>query len=107
MNTLDFLTLPLLACLLLIVVHCKFGLHVIQRNVIFVDLALAQCAALGATVAFMQGHMPGTLGAYAWSLGLAWAGALVLSLIRFAPNTVPHEALVGVLYVACSAGGCY
>ncbi|HEY1059224.1 MAG TPA: metal ABC transporter permease [Limnobacter sp.] len=105
MNTLDFLTLPLLACLLLIVVHCQFGLHVIARNVIFVDLALAQCAALGATVAFMQGHMPGTLGAYAWSLGLAWAGALALSLIRFAPKTIPHEALVGVMYVASSAGG--
>ncbi|GLR25101.1 metal ABC transporter permease [Limnobacter litoralis] len=105
MNPLDFLGLPLMACLLLIVVHCQFGLHVIQRNVIFVDLTLAQCAALGATVAFMQGHLPGTLGAYAWSLGLAWAGALALSLIRFAPKNVPHEALVGVLYVACSAGG--
>lgn len=102
-NAFDLLGLPLLACLLLIGIHCQFGLQVLKRNVVFVDLALAQCAALGATVAFMQGHLPQSTGAYAWSLGFAWGAALLLSLIRYAPARIPAEALVGVLYVASAA----
>ena len=96
----DLLALPMLASILLIGIHCQFGLQVLKRSVVFVDLALAQCAALGATVAFMQGHLPQTGAAYAWSLGFAWGGALLLSLVRFAPKQIPHEALVGVVYVA-------
>lgn len=99
----DLLALPFLACLLLIGIHCQFGLQVLKRNVVFVDLALAQCAALGATVAFMQGHLPQSAGAYAWSLGFAWGAALLLSLIRYAPPRIAPEALVGVLYVASAA----
>lgn len=102
-DTIELLALPFLACLLLIGIHCQFGLQVLKRNVVFVDLALAQCAALGATVAFMQGHMPQSAGAYAWSLGFAWGAALILSLIRYAPSRIPPEALVGVLYVASTA----
>ena len=67
----DLLALPFLASVILIGVHCQFGLQVLKRNVVFVDLALAQCAALGATVAFMQGHLPQTGAAYGWSLGFA------------------------------------
>ena len=102
-ETIDLLALPFLASLLLIGIHCQFGLQVLKRNVVFVDLALAQCAALGATVAFMQGHLPQSAGAYAWSLGFAWGAALILSLIRYAPPRIPPEALVGVLYVASAA----
>lgn len=102
-DILELLTLPLIACIVLIAIHCQFGLQVLRRNVVFVDLALAQCAALGATVAFMQGHLPQSPGAYAWSLGFAWGAALLLSLIRFVPARVPAEALVGVLYVASAA----
>jgi len=99
----ELLALPFLASLMLIGIHCQFGLQVLKRNVVFVDLALAQCAALGATLAFMQGHMPQSAGAYAWSLGFAWSAALILSLIRYAPSRIPPEALVGVLYVASTA----
>ena len=99
----ELLALPFIASLILIGIHCQFGLHVLKRNVVFVDLALAQSAALGATVAFMQGHLPQTTGAYTWSLGFAWGAALILSLIRYAPKRIPREALVGVLYVASAA----
>ena len=99
----ELLALPFLASVILIGVHCQFGLQVLKRSVVFVDLALAQCAALGATVAFMQGHLPQTAAAYGWSLGFAWSGALVLSLVRFAPRQIPHEALVGVVYVASAS----
>ena len=100
---LELLALPFVASLLLVGIHCQFGLQVLKRNVVFVDLALAQCAALGATVAFMQGHLPQSAGAYVWSLGFAWGAALLVSLIRYAPPRIPSEALVGVLYVASAA----
>ena len=102
-EALELLALPFLSCLILIGIHCQFGLQVLKRNVVFVDLALAQAAALGATIAFMQGHLPQTAGAYAWSLGFAWLAALLLSLIRYAPKRIAPEALVGVLYVASAA----
>ena len=57
----EFLLLPAIACVALVGIHAYFGLHVLRRNVIFVDLALAQVAALGATVAFMAGHAPQSL----------------------------------------------
>jgi zinc/manganese transport system permease protein len=102
-EAIELLALPFFASLILIGIHCQFGLQVLKRNVVFVDLALAQSAALGATVGFMQGHLPLTVGAYSWSLGFAWGAALILSLIRYAPKRIPPEALVGVLYVASTA----
>lgn len=102
-DAVELLALPMLASLILVGIHCQFGLQVLRRNVVFVDLALAQCAALGATVAFMQGHLPQSMGAYAWSLGFAWGAALILSLIRYAPARIAPEALVGVLYVTAAA----
>lgn len=100
---LELLAVPFFACIILVAIHCQFGLHVLKKNVVFVDLALAQCAALGATVAFMQGHLPQSLGAYSWSLGFALSAALLLSLVRFAPEKIPAEALVGVLYIVSAA----
>jgi zinc/manganese transport system permease protein len=100
---LDLLAVPFFACIILVAIHCQFGLHVLKKNVVFVDLALAQCAALGATVAFMQGHLPQSLGAYSWSLGFALSAALLLSLVRFSPEKIPAEALVGVLYIVSAA----
>jgi len=102
-DLLELLAVPFFACIILVAIHCQFGLHVLKKNVVFVDLALAQCAALGATVAFMQGHLPQSLGAYSWSLGFALSAALLLSLVRFAPEKIPAEALVGVLYIVSAA----
>ena len=102
-DLLELLAVPFFACIILVAIHCQFGLHVLKKNVVFVDLALAQCAALGATVAFMQGHLPQSLGAYSWSLGFALSAALLLSLVRFASEKIPAEALVGVLYIVSAA----
>jgi zinc/manganese transport system permease protein len=98
----DFLALPALACAALVGIHAYFGLHVLKRNVIFVDLALAQVAALGATVAFMLGHAPQSLAAYAWSLGFALAAAVLLACTRRWSGRVPQEAQIGVIYVVAA-----
>jgi zinc/manganese transport system permease protein len=76
---------------------------VIQRGVIFVDLALAQIAALGGTVAFFFGAAHGSATAYAYSFGFTLLGALIFSLTRWDDSPVPQEAIIGITYVVASA----
>jgi zinc/manganese transport system permease protein len=80
--TWELLLLPFLACLLLAGIHAYLGLHVLARGVIFVDLALAQVAALGMTAALLAGHAPESDAAYAWALSFTVLGALLFALTR-------------------------
>ncbi|UCG15094.1 MAG: metal ABC transporter permease [Phycisphaerales bacterium] len=158
LESLPFLAAPFAACLVIASLHCYMGLHVIQRGVIFVDLALAQTAALGAAVAlfvmpFVCRH-PGpcpaepsaaldteaqlaeqldrqgdartesALGAkdnvgephqhaahehehkglaYGMSLLFALAGAVLLSFGRLRDERIPHEAIIGIIFVVCAS----
>jgi len=161
----DFVSLlaaPFVGCLLIAALHCYMGLHVVRRGIIFVDLALAQLAALGATVALLvvplvfgetlhehhegrAGHSyhqpanPGSAvesadqvggagtsavpdehaeeeehagGLRAWlmeetpyilSLLFAFAGAGIFALFRFRDERVPHEAIIGIVFVVAAA----
>ena len=72
---LDFLWLPFLACLVLTGIHVYLGLHVLARGLIFVDLALAQVAALGISVAFLAGHPIQSDAAYWYALAFTVGGA--------------------------------
>jgi len=101
-DILAFLAAPFLACVILVGIHGYLGLHVLRREVIFVDLALAQIAAFGAVVAFLFGHRLGTPGAFAFSLGATVVGAAVFSWTR-THGRVPQEALIGITYVIASA----
>jgi len=91
------------ACLVLTGIHVYLGLHVIARGVIFVDLALAQVAALGATVAMLYGAEPGSVTAYFVSLGFTVVGALLFTGARSQSKRVPIEAFIGIVYAVCSA----
>jgi zinc/manganese transport system permease protein len=99
----DFLALPALACAALVGIHAYFGLHVLKRNVIFVDLALAQVAALGATAAFILGHAPQSLPAHAYSLAFTLVAAALLASTRNWSARIPQEAQIGVIYVVAAA----
>ena len=99
----SFLFLPALACIALVGIHAYFGLQVLERNVIFVDLALAQVAALGATVAFLLGHPPQGLAAHGYALAFTLAAAAFLAATRGWSSRVPQEAQIGVLYVVAAA----
>ena len=101
-EALSFLLLPALACTALVGIHAYFGLQVLKRNVIFVDLALAQVAALGATSAFILGHAPQSLASHAYALGFTLAAAAVLASTRNWSARVPQEALIGVIYVVAA-----
>ncbi len=90
-------------CLILVGIHSYLGLHVIRRKVIFVDLALAQIAALGTTVGFLFGIMPGTQGAYWFSLTFTIIGAGVFSVSRIRHEKIPQEAVIGLVYAIAAA----
>ena len=92
-----------LASIVMSPVHCLFGLHIVRRGVIFIDLAVAQVAALGAAVALLMGGEPGSSQAYLMSLVFGLVGALLVSATRFRLRTVPHEAIIGIIYVVGSA----
>jgi zinc/manganese transport system permease protein len=102
-EALSLLALPALACAALVGIHAYFGLHVLRRNVIFVDLALAQVAALGATAAFLLGHGPQSLAAHAYALCFTLAAAALLASTRAWSGRVPQEAQIGVVYVVAAA----
>ena len=97
------MTLPFLACLVLTGIHSYLGFHIIERQVIFVDLALAQIAALGASVAIIFGHDFDSVAAYWLSLGFTMVGALVFSLSRFKRERIPQEAMIGITYAVSAA----
>ncbi|HEU4402040.1 MAG TPA: iron chelate uptake ABC transporter family permease subunit [Candidatus Polarisedimenticolia bacterium] len=97
------LLLPFLACLIVTGIHVYLGIHVISRKVIFVDIALAQIAAVGATVAFLLGYDPRSEGAYYFSLGFATLAAFIFALTRTKHERVPQEAVIGLTYATASA----
>lgn len=96
--------LPVLAALTMAPVHAVFGLHIVRRGVIFIDLAVAQVAALGMALALARGVAPESSVAYWSAVGAALFGALLISLTRFRLGRVPHEAMIGIVFVVASAG---
>jgi zinc/manganese transport system permease protein len=104
--TLTFLAAPFVASLILTGIHAYLGVHVVERGVIFVDLSLAQIAALGAAIALLlpvtggDAHAPAV---YWISLGFTFIGALVFSTIRGHRARIPQEAVIGICYAVASA----
>lgn len=97
---------PLVACLLLPGILVYYGLHIIKREVIFVDLALAQVATLGTCVCLVLQHEATDMHSYFWSLGFTLAGALIFTFTRPSRHArVPQEAVIGIVYVVAAAAG--
>jgi zinc/manganese transport system permease protein len=94
---------PFLMCLVLTGIHAYLGVHVLAREVVFVDIAMAQIAALGATAAFLVGHDTETWQSYAYALAATIVGAVVLALSRSRRRHVSQEAVIGVVYAVSSA----
>lgn len=94
---------PFLMCLVLTGIHAYLGVHVLAREVVFVDIAMAQIAALGATTAFLLGYDTETWQSYAYALAATIVGAVVLALSRSRRRHVSQEAVIGVVYAVSSA----
>jgi zinc/manganese transport system permease protein len=102
-EALQFLWPSFVVAVCLVGIHAYFGIMVLARRVIFVDLALAQIAALGATVAFMLGHPAQSMATYCYSLAFTLIAAVLLAFTRAWGTRVPQEALIGVIYVVAAA----
>jgi len=98
-----FLLAPFVASLILTGIHAYLGVHVVERGVIFVDLALAQIAALGATVAIVVGMDPHGRASYWISLAFTFLGAAIFALARTRRGHIPQEAFIGIAYSVASA----
>jgi zinc/manganese transport system permease protein len=102
----QFLAAPFVASLILTGIHSYLGVHVVERGVIFVDLSLAQIAALGGTIALLlpisggDAHSPAV---YWISLAFTFIGAFVFSTIRVRRARIPQEAIIGICYAVASA----
>jgi zinc/manganese transport system permease protein len=103
MEMLTLMAAPFAVCLILTGIHCYLGLHIVTRGVIFVDLALAQIAAFGATLALFFGYELASIHAYIFSLFFTFVGAGIFALGRFREKVVPQEAIIGIVYAVFSA----
>ncbi len=102
-DALSLLLLPFAASIAFVLIHAYFGVHVLRRNIVFADLALAQLSALGATVAFANGYAPASPAGFAYGLLFTAIGAALLTLARRLAHVVSQEAFVGILYVVATA----
>jgi zinc/manganese transport system permease protein len=100
---LEILIAPFAACLVLAGIHCYLGMHIVSRGVIFVDLALAQVAMLGSTIALLAGYETGSSQAYFISLAFTFLGAALFALGRLRDDSIPQEAVIGIVYAVSSA----
>jgi len=100
---LDLIFWPTIAAFVLTGIHVYLGLHVVTRGVIFVDLALAQVAALGTAVGVLIGLEHEAVSTYIIALGFTFLGATLFAYTRSQKERIPQEAIIGITYVASAA----
>ena len=106
LTLLSFLAAPFAASLILTGIHAYLGVHVVERGVIFVDLSLAQIAALGSTITILlpfTGQDPHGPWVYWTGLAFTFIGAAIFSTIRIRRARIPQEAVIGIAYAVASA----
>lgn len=107
LTAIEFMFAPFVVCLLLIGINIYFGIHVIKREIIFIDIALAQIAALGATVATITGLAPHahdevSLAGYLLSIGFTTIAALLFAILNSQKLPIPLESLIGIAYAVAA-----
>ncbi len=104
----DALALPFfqtaaIAVLVLAGIHAYLGFHIVRRGVLFVDLALAQMAALGVALGLVLGREHDDLGSYLLALGMTFVGAALFAWLRGRSQRVPLEAFIGIVFATAQA----
>lgn len=101
--SLPFFRIALFAILVLAGLHAYLGFHVVRRGVIFVDLALAQMAALGVAFAIATGMHENPVASYLWPLGMTLLGAACFAWLRSQDRRVPLEAFIGIVFATAQS----
>jgi zinc/manganese transport system permease protein len=114
MTAIEFMFAPFVACLLLIGINSYFGIHVIKREIIFIDIAMAQVAALGGTVAMIlhltshehAGQADGgfSLIGYLFAVGFTTVAAAIFTILKSRKLPIPLESLIGIAYAVAATG---
>lgn len=110
MVSLNFILLPLLGCVLIVLINVYFGIHVIKREIIFIDIALASIAALGSAVAMVildighdeVAHGEHAFWPYLFSLGFISIASLAFTLLRNKTISISLEAIIGIAYAVAT-----
>ncbi len=98
----------LLACLAIGAILSYIGIHVLKREVIFIDIAMAQAAAVGALLAHITLGVHGdSPAAYAFAFGAAFAAAGFYAVVRSRVTQIPLEAVIGVSYAVFAAAALF
>jgi zinc/manganese transport system permease protein len=100
---LPFFQTAALAALVLAGIHAYLGFHIVRRGVLFVDLALAQMAALGMALALVLGREHDEAGSFLLALGMTFVGAALFAWLRGHARSVPLEAFIGIVFATAQA----
>ena len=110
MITFDFLFLPVLSCILIVLINVYFGIHVIKREIIFIDIALAQIAAFGGVIGGLlisdhsagHEHGEGGLLSYILSVAFIFFASLMFSVLKNKKISIPLEAIIGMSFAVAT-----
>src|SRR4051812_8253799 len=94
---------PCVACLLLPWLLVYLGIHVVQRGIIFIDIAMAQMASLGICLALLFHIDLESPAAFGIALACTLVGAAIFSFTGKRTSRVPQEAVIGIAYVVAAA----
>ncbi len=103
-DSLTLMAAPAMGCMILSILYTYFGVHVLKREIIFVDLSMAQLAALGTTVGFVF-ELEGSLSSLIFSFGFILIGAAFFTWTRSVKLRVPQEAIIGIVYIVGASLG--
>jgi zinc/manganese transport system permease protein len=98
-----FMSAPAAGCIILSIIFTYFGCHVLKREIVFVDLSMAQLAALGATVAFIMEIELDTPESLIISVLFILIGGAFFTWTRSFTHRVPQEAIIGIVYIVAAS----
>ena len=97
-ETLLFLATPIAASVLLAGVLGYFGTHILTRGIIFIDIAIAQIAALGTMIGLLLGFAEESAGVQLLSYGFTMIVIGSFAFLRTRQSVIPAEAVIGIIY---------
>ena len=104
----QILGLPFLMCLIIGAILAYFGIHVLKREIIFIDIAVAQVAAVGSIAAHLAFEAEeDALLSYLFSLGCVLLIAAFYAMARRKIVQISIEAVIGISYAITAAGAMF